>query len=112
MSRTSHTRPLMQTILQVIATAMVAPVADQAQLSPFEHSRTLLKAADQRGAAMEALRSSLQHNLIVIAKSRHCNRIDENAPILDLTLSAGEMAELDALGRMEGTGRALEDKWW
>jgi 2,5-diketo-D-gluconate reductase A len=127
---------------QVIATANVAPVVDQVQFSPFEYRRQLLNAADQRGVAVEAysplgtgrhlanetvkrlasrlgrtpaqvlLRWCLQHNLIVIPKSTHRNRIEENARIFDFTLSAGDMSALDALDETAATDRALEDKWW
>jgi diketogulonate reductase-like aldo/keto reductase len=127
---------------QVLAVAKVAPAVDQVQLSPFEYRRKLLKAADQRGIVVEAysplgtgrhlvnerverlasrvgrspaqvlLRWSLQHNLVVLPKSTHRNRIEENAHIFDFILSDGDMAELDALDQTDGTDRALEDKWW
>jgi 2,5-diketo-D-gluconate reductase A len=127
---------------QVIAMATVAPVVNQVQFSPFEYRRKLLNAAEQRSVAVEAysplgtgrhlgnetvkrlasrigrtpaqvlLRWCLQRNLIVIPKSTHRNRIDENAHIFDFTLSTADMAELDALDETGGTDRALEDKWW
>jgi diketogulonate reductase-like aldo/keto reductase len=127
---------------QVIATAKVAPVVDQLQFSPFEYRRKLLDAAEQRRVAVEAysplgtgrhlgnntvkrlasriertpaqvlLRWCLQHDLIVIPKSTHRNRIEENARIFDFALSAKDMAELDALDETGGTDSALEDKWW
>jgi 2,5-diketo-D-gluconate reductase A len=58
------------------------------------------------------LRWCLQRNLIVIPKSTHRDRIQENARIFDFTLSAEGMAELDALDETGATDRALEDKWW
>jgi len=127
---------------QVIAAAKVAPAVDQVQLSPFEYRRKLLQAADRRGVAVEAysplgtgrhlvdetveqlasrvgrtpaqvlLRWSLQHNLIVLPKSTHRDRIEENGHIFDFMLSAADMAELDALDQTGGTDSALEDKWW
>jgi 2,5-diketo-D-gluconate reductase A len=127
---------------QVIAMATVAPVVNQVQFSPFEYRRKLLNAAEQRSVAVEAysplgtgrhlgnetvkrlasrigrtpaqvlLRWCLQRNLIVIPKSTHRNRIEENAHIFDFTLSTADMAELDALDETGGTDRALEDKWW
>jgi diketogulonate reductase-like aldo/keto reductase len=127
---------------QVIAAAKVAPVVDQVQLSPFEYRRKLIVAAEERSVAVEAysplgtgrhlanetvgrlasrvgrspaqvlLRWSIQHHLIVLPKSTHRDRIEENAQIFDFTLSAGDMAELDALDQTDGTDRALEDKWW
>jgi 2,5-diketo-D-gluconate reductase A len=127
---------------QVIAVAKVAPVVNQVQFSPFEYRRRLLNASEQRGVAVEAysplgtgrhlanetvkrlasrvgrtpaqmlLRWCLQRNLIVIPKSTHRDRIQENARIFDFTLSAEDMAELDALDETGATDRALEDTWW
>ena len=54
----------------------------------------------------------LQHNLPVIPKSTHRERIHENAQIFDFTLSEQDMAELDGLDQTKGTDRALERKWW
>jgi diketogulonate reductase-like aldo/keto reductase len=126
----------------VIAAATAPPVVDQVQFSPFEYRRKLLDAAESRGVAVEAysplgtgrhlesetvkrlasrightpaqvlLRWCLQHNLIVIPKSTHRKRIEENARVFDFTLSAGDMAELDALDETGATERALEEKWW
>jgi diketogulonate reductase-like aldo/keto reductase len=42
-------------------------------------------------------------NLVVIAKSTHRERIEENAQIFDFTLSDQDMAALDALDRTNGT---------
>lgn len=127
---------------QVLAAATVAPVVDQVQFSPFEHRRALLDAAKDRRIAVEAysplgtgrhlrnetvrrvasragrtpaqvlLRWCLQHGLIVLPKSTHRERIEENAQIFDFTLSDRDMAALDALDRAGGTDRALEDRWW
>ena len=127
---------------QVIATATVAPVVDQVQFSPFEYRRKLLDGAEQRSVALEAysplgtgrhlanetvkrlaarvgrtpaqvlLKWCLQRNAIVISKSTHRKRIEENSRVFDFTLSSTDMAELDALDDTVGTDRALEDKWW
>jgi 2,5-diketo-D-gluconate reductase A len=127
---------------QVLAAATTAPVVDQVQFSPFEYRRALLEAAEQRGIAVEAysplgtgrhisnqtvrriaasiertpaqvlLRWCLQRDLIVITKSTHRDRIEENAQIFDFTLSDQDMAALDALDRTNGTDRALERTWW
>ncbi len=127
---------------QVIAVATVSPVVNQVQLSPFEYRRKLVDAAEKRGVAVEAysplgtgrhledetvkrlasrigrtpaqvlIRWGLQHNLVVIPKSTHRKRIEENARVFDFTLSAGDMAELDALDETGGTDRALEERWW
>ncbi len=65
-----------------------------------------------RTPAQLLLRWCLQRNLIVISKSTHRDRIEENSRVFDFTLSAADMAELDALDETGGTDRALEDKWW
>ena len=41
-----------------------------------------------------------------------CERQIENAAIFDFTLSAADVAELDALDRTGGSGRAHETPWW
>jgi 2,5-diketo-D-gluconate reductase A len=127
---------------QVTASASIAPVLNQVQFSAFEYRRALLEACEQHGLALEAysplgtgrhlsdetvrqiaervgrtpaqvlLRWCLQHDLPVISKSTHRERIEENAQIFDFTLPDEEMAELDALDRTGGTDRALERKWW
>jgi 2,5-diketo-D-gluconate reductase A len=127
---------------QVLAAATTTPVVDQVQFSPFEYRRALLDSAQQRGIVVEAysplgtgrhlsnptveriaahvgrtpaqvlLRWSLQHDLVVIPKSTHRDRIEENAQIFDFTLSDQDMAALDAVDRTDGTDRALERPWW
>jgi len=127
---------------QVLAAATIPPVVDQVQFSPFEYRRAVLEHALQRRVAVEAysplgtgrhlsnetvrriashvgrtpaqvlLRWSLQHGLVVIPKSTHRERIEENAQIFDFTLSGTDMAALAALDRTNGTDRALERTWW
>jgi 2,5-diketo-D-gluconate reductase A len=127
---------------QVMTVAVVAPVVNQIQISPFSYRRALLDEAGRRRLTVEAysplgtgrhlsnrtvqgiasrsgrtpaqvlLRWSLQHDLVVLPKSTHRPRIEENSRIFDFVLSDRDMAELDALDRTGGTGRALERKWW
>ncbi|HEY4914626.1 MAG TPA: aldo/keto reductase [Candidatus Dormibacteraeota bacterium] len=127
---------------QVMAVATVPSVVDQVQFSPFEYRRKLLDAAEKRRVAVEAysplgtgrhlsnptvikvasrvgrtpaqvlLRWCLQRGLIVIPKSTHRDRLEENAGVFDFTLSEAVMAELDALDETDGTDRALESNWW
>jgi diketogulonate reductase-like aldo/keto reductase len=126
----------------VIAAGSVPPAVNQVQFSPLEYRRGLLDACQRRNVAVEAysplgtgqhlgdrtvtriaqrtgrtpaqviLRWCLQHDLLVIPKSTHRERIAENAQIFDFTLSDEDMAELDALDQTNGTDRALEHKWW
>jgi hypothetical protein len=58
------------------------------------------------------LRWCLQHDVPVISKSVHRERLLENAQIFGFALSATDMAELDALDQTGGTDRALERTWW
>jgi 2,5-diketo-D-gluconate reductase A len=127
---------------QVMADAGVAPAVNQVQFSPFEYRRALLEECEKRAVAVEAysplgtgrhlrhkavgriaqqvgrtsaqvlIRWSLQHALIVIPKSTHRERIEENFGVFDFALSAQDMAELDALDRTGGTDEARESKWW
>jgi 2,5-diketo-D-gluconate reductase A len=122
--------------------ADVAPVVNQVQVSPFEYRRALIREGRERSIVTEAysplgtgrhlsnsvvnrvaartgrtsaqvlLRWCVQHDLVVLPKSTHRDRIAENAQIFDFTLSADDMAGLDALDRTGGTDRASEDKWW
>ncbi len=126
----------------VFSAAVVAPAVNQVQLSPFEYRRALIEGCRQRGVAIEAysplgtgqhlsnetvrevgrrlgrspaqvlLRWGLQHELTVIPKSTHRDRIDENAQIFDFYLSDQDMNELDALDQTGGTDRAVERPWW
>jgi 2,5-diketo-D-gluconate reductase A len=126
----------------VLAVATVAPVVNQVQMSPFERRRGLVTAGRERGIVTEAysplgtgrhlsnkaiaqiaarvgrspaqvlLRWGVQHDLVVLPKSTHRERIVENAQIFDFTLSEADMAALDALDRTGGTTRARESKWW
>jgi diketogulonate reductase-like aldo/keto reductase len=124
------------------ATADVPPTVDQVQFSPFEFRRGLLEACEQRGVAVEAysplgtgrhlgdatvaevadrlgrtpaqvlVRWCLQRGLVVLPKSTHRERIEENARVFDFTLGDDDMATLDGLDTTGGTDRAREGKWW
>ena len=65
-----------------------------------------------RTPAQVLLRWCLQHDLLVIPKSTHQERIRENAQLFDFTLSPADMAELDALDRTKGTDQARERHIW
>lgn len=127
---------------EVLKSAHIAPVVNQVQFSPFEYRRALLEAAEDSHLAVEAysplgtgrhlsdntvkkvaerrgrtpaqvlLRWSLQRGAVVLPKSAHRERIQENAAIFDFGLSDDDMAALDELDRTGGSDRALERKWW
>ncbi len=127
---------------EVIEAASTPPAVNQVQFSPFEYRRGLLGAATDRGVALEAysplgtgrhlgepavadiagqvgrtpaqvlIRWCLQRGTVVIPKSTHRERIEENAGVFDFRLSEEQLAALDALDRTGGTEEARERKWW
>jgi 2,5-diketo-D-gluconate reductase A len=127
---------------ELLGVASARPVVNQVQFSAFEYRRQLLEACGERGlaivgysslgtgrhlgdptvteiaqragrtAAQVLLRWCLQREVMVIPKSTHRERIEENAQLFDFTLSDEEMAALDALDRTGGTPAPLERRWW
>jgi 2,5-diketo-D-gluconate reductase A len=127
---------------ELMSVAETPPVVNQVQFSPFKYRRKLLQACEEHGLALEAysplgtgrhlsdkrvqeiadrvgrtpaqvlLRWCVQRDLVVIPKSTHRERIEENGQIFDFTLPDEEMAALDALDETGGTDQALEGKWW
>jgi 2,5-diketo-D-gluconate reductase A len=127
---------------QLLAVAGSRPVVNQVEFSAFAYRRALLDACEQqeialvgysslgtgrhlgdrtvaeisqrtgRSAAQVLLRWCVQHGVLVIPKSTHRERIEENARLFDFELSAEDMAALDALDRTGGTEAARERKWW
>jgi diketogulonate reductase-like aldo/keto reductase len=126
----------------VFAVADSPPVLDQVQFSPFEFRRGLLEACERHDVALQAysplgtgrhlrdrevgriadrlgrtpaqvlIRWSLQRGVVVLPKSTHRERIEQNAQVFDFELSDDDMAVLDGLDRTGGTDRALERPWW
>ena len=126
----------------LLGEADVRPVVNQVQFSPLKYRRELLAACEERQIALEAysplgtgrhlddrrvveiaervgrtpaqvlLRWCVERDLVVIPKSTHRERIEENARIFDFSLGDDDMAALDELDETGGTGRALERKWW
>jgi len=127
---------------ELLSVAEIPPVLNQIQFSALKYRRRLLEACEERNVTLEAysplgtgrhlsdervrqiaervgrtpaqvlLRWCVQRDLVVIPKSTHRDRIEENAQIFDFALSDEDMAELDALDETGGTERALERGWW
>ncbi len=127
---------------ELLAVADVRPVVNQVQFSPFEYRRRLLEACEKRDIVIEAysplgtgrhlgdrtvaqiaerlgrtpaqvlIRWAVQHDLVVLPKSTHRERIEQNAQVFDFTLADEDMAALDGLDTTGGTDRALERNWW
>ena len=81
--------------------------------SPLDHGRALahpvivdIARRLDRTPAQVMLRWAIQHDVIVIPKSSHRERIRANAQIFDFALSPSEMLALDALDRSEGSAKA------
>jgi diketogulonate reductase-like aldo/keto reductase len=127
---------------ELLAVADVPPTVNQVQFSPFEYRRGLLEGCEERGIVIEAysplgtgrhlgddrvaeiasrlgrtpaqvlIRWSLERDLVVLPKSTHRERIEENGDVFGFTLSDEDMAALDALDTTGGTDEARERKWW
>jgi 2,5-diketo-D-gluconate reductase A len=127
---------------ELMSVAETPPVVNQVQFSPLKYRRKLLDACEERRVTLEAysplgtgrhlsdgrvrqiaervgrtpaqvlLRWCVQRDLVVVAKSTHRDRIEENAQIFDFTLSDEDIAALDALDETRGAERALERRWW
>jgi diketogulonate reductase-like aldo/keto reductase len=127
---------------EVMSVAGTRPVVNQVQFNPFAYRRRLLDACEERDVAIEAysplgtgqhladekvgeiagrlgrtpaqvlVRWAVQRGLVVLPKSAHRDRIEENAQVFDFTLSDDDMAALDALDETGGTEQARETRWW
>jgi len=120
----NYTIPHLQDLLD---TARIVPAVNQVEFSPFLYQKELLEfCRDQRiqleayspltrgkklsneiirtiaakyakTAAQIMIRWALQHELVVIPKSSHPDRIWENADIFDFSISEEDMVTLDGL---------------
>jgi diketogulonate reductase-like aldo/keto reductase len=127
---------------EAIGAGTTPPAVNQVQFSPFEYRRELLEQCRQRGVAIEAysplgtgrhlgdatvagiaerlgrtpaqilIRWCIQRDTVVLPKSTHQERIEQNAQVFDFTLSDEDLTALDALDSTGGAGEARENKWW
>jgi 2,5-diketo-D-gluconate reductase A len=127
---------------ELLAVAVARPVVDQVELSAFEYRRALLAGCAERSLAVVAysslgtgkhlrdrtvaevaarvgrspaqvlLRWCLQRDALVIPKSTHRERIEENAQLFDFSLAEEDLDALDALDRTGETAQANEQPWW
>ncbi len=114
-------------VQEMLAQTSVVPTINQVELHPFLYQRNLIqychskniriqaysplthgqrlhhpavvKIAEkyQRSNAQILIRWSLQHDLIVLPKSKNRERIRENLQVFDFTIDAEDMAALDGL---------------
>jgi diketogulonate reductase-like aldo/keto reductase len=121
-----------------IAAASIPPVVNQGQFSPSYCRRPLPEACRHSGVLAEVcsspgtgqyldqqvvpqvaqrvrrtpaqvlLRWCLPHDLLIIPKPVHRERIAENAWVFDFSLLPRDMTQLDALDRTGRTGQARE----
>ncbi len=131
-----------QELEQALDAGPAPPVVDQVQFSPFEYRRGLLDYAREHDVTIEAysplgtgrhldrpevrqvaerlgrtpaqvlIRWCLERDTVVIPKSTHRERIEENAQVFDFALSEEDRATLDGLDQTGGTDQARESKWW
>ena len=118
-------------MINLIDHATVMPAINQIEFNPGILQRPIVDFCQQQGIQLEAwsplgngkllqnariqeiaqrhgkttaqveLRWSLQHRFVVIPKTTHEQRMQENADIFDLTLSTNEMLMIDALDQQQ-----------
>jgi diketogulonate reductase-like aldo/keto reductase len=124
------------TLRRLLGSAGRRPAVNQVQFSPFRYRRRLLECCLEQGIVLEAyspldrgrgiehatvrevaarlgrtpaqvmLRWAIQHQALVIPKSRRQERIRSNAQVFDFELAEEDMRLLDALDRTHGSARA------
>ncbi len=114
---------------QLLTESPVVPAVNQVEFSPFLYQKDLLEFCRENGIQPEAyspltrgkkldhktlvslgekygkspaqimIRWALQHDIVVIPKSVHEKRIEENAQVFDFTISPDDMQQLDSLNQ-------------
>jgi diketogulonate reductase-like aldo/keto reductase len=112
---------------ELLRRSSVVPAVNQVEFSPFLYQRNLLEFCQSKGIRLEAyapltagrrlhdpritaiarkhgrtnaqilLRWAVQHEVVVIPKATHADRIAENARIFDFELTSEEVSALDGL---------------
>jgi len=120
---------LVRHLEELFGYAKVIPAVNQVEFSPFLYQKDLLAFCQQSGIQLEAyspltrgkklkhplllklaqkyqktpaqilIRWSLEHEIVVIPKSSHPDRIRENAAVFDFQIAAEDMSELDSLNQ-------------
>jgi diketogulonate reductase-like aldo/keto reductase len=123
-------------LARLIGSAARVPAVNQVQFSPYQYRRRLLEYCNQQGVVFEAysplargrgmddptiagiaerldrtpaqimLRWAIQHQAVVIPKSRQHERIRSNARLFDFELGDDDMLALDALDRTNNSAQA------
>jgi diketogulonate reductase-like aldo/keto reductase len=65
-----------------------------------------------RTPAQVLIRWAIERRLIVLPKSTHRERIEQNGAVFDFALTGTDMAALDSLDTTRGTAEARERQWW
>ncbi|MDO8538271.1 MAG: aldo/keto reductase [archaeon] len=111
---------------ELLEVADIVPAVNQVEFSPYLYQKELLEYCKKKGIALEAyapltrgerlkepklmeiakkysktpaqilIRWTLQHELIVIPKSVHKERIQENAKVFDFSISKEDMKKMDS----------------
>ena len=111
---------------ELLKSCQIKPMVNQVEFHPFLYQRELLEFCQEQGIQLQAyspltrgerlgdprvtalaarygktpaqilIKWCLQHSIVCLPKSIHSDRIRQNAEVFDFTLSAADMAALDA----------------
>lgn len=95
--------------VRTLADGSTIPTLGLAHRDPVAEAEHSLR---RLGVDQVLVRWCLQRQTIVLPKSTHRERLEENAGVFDFALSDADMAVLDGLDHTGGTDSAREQKWW